>query len=293
MAENVRVSLRWVVEGDSLKKPWVVPRVMECAGKIFVELRTTDVSLSQFLDRPPRGSVQLLDILRQLRNQAVDVVVLEHLKIADPMGTYATPPRCWRCMLENNSTLPETVNVKLPPFHGTHGALEGCEMTLLFESNRSKAISMELTSENATYLRSASKAIEAGSLQAECFGNCRKRRRRARSDIVMPDGSVVKADNVRQTLYVKWTNVDGIKARHYQKPVLWKRRHIAATRRALRRWRQAHHHVMIDGGSYELECADSENLEESADATSDASDDADCENEACASSCSDRENEAS
>ena len=94
-------------------------------------------------------------------------------------------------------------------------------------------------------------------------------------------------------MYVKWTNADGIKAKHYQKPAEWRRRYIAETRRDLHRWRQAHHHVMIDGGSYELECADSEDLEESADATSDASDDADCENEACASSCSDRENEAS
>ena len=138
MAENVRVSLRWVVEGDSLKKPWVVPHVMECAGKPFVELRTTDVSLSQFLDRPPRGSVQLLDILRQLRNQAVDGVVLEQLKIADPMWTSEKAPLNWRRRLDGHAELPETVNVKLPPFHGPDGGLDGCEMTLLFEDRRKK-----------------------------------------------------------------------------------------------------------------------------------------------------------
>ena len=173
MAEALRVVQRWVVEGGSLKKPWFVPRVVDCAGKHFVELKTIDSSLSQFCDRPSKQCLPLLNILRQLRNQAVDGVVLEQLRIADPMGTYENAPRNWRSILRGDAELPETVNVNLPVFHGPDGCLDGCEMTLLFEDRRAKSVAMELTSENVTYLRSASRAIDAGSLSAERFGDCR------------------------------------------------------------------------------------------------------------------------
>ena len=76
MTEALRVVKRWVVEGGSLKKPWFIPRVVDSAGKHFVELKTTDCSLSQFCDRPSKQCVPLLNILRQLRNQAVEVVIL-------------------------------------------------------------------------------------------------------------------------------------------------------------------------------------------------------------------------
>ena len=116
MAEALRVEKRWVVEGGPLKKPWFPPHVVDCAGRPFAELKTTDCSLSQFCDRPSKQCVPLLNILRQLRNQAGDGVVLEHVKIADPMGTYEKVPPYWRNILSGDgmSELPETVNVKFP-----------------------------------------------------------------------------------------------------------------------------------------------------------------------------------
>ena len=61
---------------------------------------------------------------------------------------------------------------------------------------------------------------------------------------------------------------------------------IAATEGALRRWRKARHHVMLDDGTYELECIRSEDQEESAGADEDEASDADRDNEARVSSCS-------
>ena len=138
----------------------------------------------------------LLNILRQLRNQAVDEAVLEQLKENDPIGTYERAPPNWRSLVEP----PETVSVALPAFHSPDGVQDGCEMTLLFEEHKTKPVAMELTPDNLTYLRSASMAFNAGSLSAEAFGNCRKRRRRAEAERVVPDTSIVKASYSRHSM---------------------------------------------------------------------------------------------
>ena len=254
MPEALRVVKRWAVEGGPLKKPWLISRVLDCAGKHFVELKTTDLGLSQFCDRPSKKCVPLLDILRQLRNQVVDEAVLEQLRNADPLGTYERTPPHWRCIVEP----PETVSVTLPAFHGPDGVHDGCEMTLLFEEQRCKSVAMELTPDNLTYLRSASMAINAGSLSAEAFGNCRKRRRRAEAERVVLDTPIVKASYSRHSMYVVWTNAHGRKARHFKKPASWTIADIRAAESALLRWRLSRHHVMNDDGVYELECIRSE-----------------------------------
>ena len=207
MTEALRVVKRWVVEGGSLKKPWLIPRVVDCAGKHFVELKTTDLGLSQFCDRPSKQCVPLLDVLRQLRNQVVDEAVLEQLKENDPIGTYERAPPNWRSLVEP----PETVSVALPAFHSPDGVQDGCEMTLLFEEHKTKPVAMELTPDNLTYLRSASMAFSAGSLSAEAFGNCRKRRRRLEGErIRLERHHVMNDDGVYELEHIRSEDDDGV-----------------------------------------------------------------------------------
>ena len=249
MPEALRVVQRWAVEGGPLKKPWLISRVVDCDGKHFVELKTTDVGLSQFCDRPSKQCVPLLDVLRQLRNQAVDEAVLEQLKENDPIGTYERAPPNWRNLVDP----PETVNVVLQAFNSPDGVQDGCEMTLLFEEHKTKPVAMELTPDNLTYLRSASMAFSAGSLSAEAFGNCRKRRRRLEGERILLDTPIVKCAYQDRSMYVEWTNADGKKARHFKKPASWNMEEIRAAESDLLRWRLERHHVMNDDGVYELE----------------------------------------
>ena len=286
MTEAFRVAKRWVVEGGPLKKPWCPLHVVDCAGKPFAELKTTDSYLSQLCDRPAKQCLQLLKILRHLRNQAVDGVVLEKLKIADPMSSYTKVPPYWRSVLPVDAGLPDTVNVKLPPFRGPDGMPDGCEMTFLFEARRGKPVFMELTPENLTYLRSASVAIDAGNLSAERFGNFPKRRRLSEAARFVRDyDPIVKVDSTRPSLYVFWTTVDGRKARHFRKPASWTAVDVNATQAALRRWRKEHHHVKNSDGAYELECIKSEDDLGSASVHQDGDTDADHVEESCSSGC--------
>ena len=256
MAGPFRIEQRWAVAGGSLKRPWLPQHVVDCDGRPFVELKTADRCINHICDLASKTSVPLLNVLRHLRDQGVNDEILKHLKEADPLGAYETIPVFWRNVLgpDGMSQLPKTINVKVPPFDGPDGMIHGCEMTLLFDVRKVKPVTMEMTSDNLMYLREASKAIAAGNLSAESFGNCPKRRRLSQGERDFPSlESVVKYDAARKSLYVNWTNADGKKKRHFHKPKTWKAADVDATESDLVRWREANHHVANDDGTYELE----------------------------------------
>ena len=95
----MRVEQRWVVEGGPLRKPWLPKHVVDCDGRPFVELKTADRSINQFCDRAVKTCVPVLNVLRHLRNQVVNDEILKHLRMVDPLGTYAKIPVFWRTVL--------------------------------------------------------------------------------------------------------------------------------------------------------------------------------------------------
>ena len=99
MAGPFRIEQRWAVEGGSLKKPWLPKHVVDCDGRPFVELKTADRSINQFCDRAVKTCVPVLNVLRHLRNQVVNDEILKHLRMVDPLGTYAKIPVFWRTVL--------------------------------------------------------------------------------------------------------------------------------------------------------------------------------------------------
>ena len=267
MALPFLIEQRWAVSEGSLKKPWAIRNVVDCDGRPFVELKTSDRDINHLFDMPKDQPFPLLNVLRHLRNQRVDDEIFKHLKLADPLGTYEKIPVFWERVLgpDGVSALPKTVNVTLPSFNGPDGMINACEMTLLFDDRRITPVTMELTSDNVMYLRAASKAIAAGNSSAESFGNCPKRRRLLQDEGDAPHlESVVKYDASRKSLFVNWTNADGKKKRHFHKPKTWKAADVDAAQSNLVRWRHAHHHVANDDGAYELEYIESDNHDASA-----------------------------
>ena len=85
----ITVGKRWVIEGGSLVYPWLPTRVVECAGSAYFECRSEDNKLRKFLGMP-RGEqcCRILSIIRQLRNQNVDALILDLMKVDNPFGQY-------------------------------------------------------------------------------------------------------------------------------------------------------------------------------------------------------------
>ena len=164
MALPFLIEQRWAVAEGSLKKPWIPRNVVDCDGRPFVELKTADRDINRLCDLARKKDVPLLNVLRHLRNQRVNVEILKLLKEADPFGAYLTIPVFWRNVLgpDGVSELPKTVNVTVPPFNGPDGMVNACEMTLLFDDRKVKPVTMELTSDNLMYMRAASRAMAAG-----------------------------------------------------------------------------------------------------------------------------------
>ena len=234
----ITVGKPWVIQGGSLARPWLPARVMECAGSAFFECRSEDNKLRAFLGMP-RGDqcCRILSIIRQLRNQKVDALILEAMKANDPLGQYDNVAEVDRASTSADD-LPLTVGVELPEIVYNDEVAGACKITCLVETAPKRCVSIELTADNLKYLRVATMALTTDHTDELHFApNLSRRSKRPAETKIMLSSKRVRADYRRKALVVEYTDADDRKRKHSHKPKAWEADEIAQTEADLLAWK--------------------------------------------------------
>ena len=233
----VTVAQRWVVEGGSLLTPWVPSRLVNCGGRVFLELKTADRKLASLLGLQGGHEQRFTSVVRQLRNHAVDDVILASMRVNDPLGQFDHVTKEDRASFPADA-LPDTVTIELPEvtYNGEVGG--ACTMTCLAEIARFKCAAIELTSDNLHYVRVATLALAGEHTDELHFApNLSTRKKRPAESKVVISSKFVKADYRRKSLYTRWTDPDGRVKRHYHQPTAWGPDEIAQAEQDLVEWK--------------------------------------------------------
>ena len=238
MAGPSSVAKEWVIRGGDLQRPWMPGgAAVNIDGLDFLKLNTHS-NLSSFCGirtgrtRPP---MPILEVLRKLRNSAVERVALETMKEEDEMWCQDELPRN---NLRLTSSMPRTVKIMLPSVESYNEESCGaCELNAIADLNQNKSVHIELS--NALhYMRVASLALDEGGINENHFTENAgaKRKRLDDSDRVELESPNVKADYRRRSLFIKFLDADGRPHRHYRKPTAWDVDEIAKAEGELVEW---------------------------------------------------------
>ena len=154
----------------------------------------------------------ILDVLRKLRNSAVERVALETMKEEDEMWCQDELPHGWRNNLKLTSSMPRTVKIMLPSVESVNEESCGaCELNAIADLNQSKSVHIELSNNALHYIRVASLALDEGSIDENHFtpNGGAKRQRLDDSDRVVLESPNVKADYRRRSLFITYLDADG------------------------------------------------------------------------------------
>ena len=183
-------------------------------------------------------SCSITNILRQLRNQAVDDIILAAMRRDDPLGQYDRVSKQDRAKVAPDA-LPETVAILLPDVTYNDEIAGACTMTALVEIAPLKCASIELTSQNLNYLRVASLALQSDHTDELHFAGTLSRRKRKVSAECKVETPLKMAgvDYRRHSMFIEWTDGGGRKKKHYQKPARWESEEIVQTEQDLLQWK--------------------------------------------------------
>ena len=204
---------------------------MEVGHRNFIELKTPDGKLRSFLG----DDIAILGVLRQLRNRAVDVIILGLMHESDPYGEYNEVSRRDRATHADN--LPETVDIQLPSVPCKEESVDACTMTCLAAPNICDCVAIELTPANLKYVRVAGQALTTEECD-ECHfdADLNKKSKRRPDEEIITTTTGIKVDYRRKSLYMTWMDPDGRAHKKYIKPVAWTQAEIEKTESLLLRW---------------------------------------------------------
>ena len=219
------VQKRWVIQGGSLTTkggPWC-PHVVQAADSVFIELKTTDNKLRKFMG----DGKDITDVVRELRNRAVDTEATRLCLRSCDRTTWC-------------ESLPETVTIDLPDVEYKEEVAAACTMTCIASASKLQCPAIELTAANLTYLRLAGLALTLDEYDVSMFvpGFRKRQRTPAENRVETPSKHHVKTDYRRKTLFAKWTDMDGRKRKHYEKPTDWTQAEITKTGYSIMDWLQ-------------------------------------------------------
>ena len=239
MAAPPSVAKEWVIRGGDLQRPWIPgDAAVTIDGLDFLKLSThsnlsTSCGIKVGRTRPP---MPILEVLRKLRNSAVERVALETMKEEDEMWCQDELPRN---NLRLTSSMPRTVKIMLPSVESYNEESCGaCELNAIADLNQSKSVHIELSRNALHYIRVASLALDDGSIAETHFtpNVVAKRQRRNDSDRVVLESPNVKADYRRMSLFITYLDADGRPHKHYRKPTAWDDDEITKTEGELVEW---------------------------------------------------------
>ena len=209
-------------------------------GVDFLKLTTHSMlgSVCGIREGRRRPSMPMVDVIRKLRNSAVERVALATMKEEDEMWRQDELPHGWRNNLKLTSAMPRTVKIMLPYVEFEEESCDACELNAIADLNQSKCVHIELSRNALHYIRVASLALDDGSIAETHFTNdvVAKRQRRDGSDRVVIESPNVKADYRRRSLSITYFDADGRPHKRYRKPTAWEADEIAKTEGELVEW---------------------------------------------------------
>ena len=242
MAAPPSAAREWVIRGGDLRGGWIPgDAAVTIDGLDFLKL-TTHSSLGSVCGRKEgrrRPLMPIVDVIRKLRNSAVERVALATMKEEDEMWRQDELPHGWRNNLKLTSSMPRTVTIKLPSVESYNGESSGaCELKVIADVNQNKCVHIELSNNALHYMRVASLALDEGGINENHFTENAgaKRKRLDDSDRVELESPNVKADYRRRSLFIKFLDADGRPHRHYRKPTAWDVDEIAKAEGELVEW---------------------------------------------------------
>ena len=238
----MRVYKKWVIDGGGFKNAvWVVPHVVETdEGLPCVELHMQNSRFPRLFELT-QAQLPFFDVVRDLRNKAVDEIIAQQRREENPLGANEgiVDRRGVRLV-----SLPATTWLELPRVTYRALAAPECKMIVVMELKKHKCASVELSLQNLQYLRVASLAMDADEVDAEFFSsNIVSRKRRREDEKITLNSHHVRISYSRYTLIATWYDADGRSKLRCMRPAAWDEEEIRATEQRLLCWVRLHNHT--------------------------------------------------
>ena len=145
---------------------WVPSKLTVIDDCNYVELHTRNKHLAPMCslrgaakNKSPWADNGFLNQLRDLRNKAVDELLLALLREKDPFATYAELPKDFQRTKADASDIAPTVTVSLPYIEVDGESADAMDIKLLTELIPGRVVAIEMTSAALSYVRLACIAV--------------------------------------------------------------------------------------------------------------------------------------
>jgi len=240
-------SKKWVIECPGMK-PWVpdASDVIEVDTTSFLALKVghwklgrvlTGVAATSLMSNEVPQAFDFIDIMREMRNDAIRNDCVEAMNAEDPMSAVEKLP--WHMTQAGAARkAAATVTIHLPELRIDDVCVGPLDMKVITEMSAQMRVAMELTAENLTYMRVATRALITNAKQRTDFGvrNVPTRRRRDAWERLSLDSAVVHANNAKKRVYVSYVDREGSTRTKYLKPVSWDADGIQGASDDLQQW---------------------------------------------------------
>jgi hypothetical protein len=173
-------------------------------GETYIALHSNDHQMSAFLkgadDECPTNAGFLVHF-RDLRNNAVDTCILDHVRQSDPMCS--SLPRNARKLVDP-ATLPRTVPIKFPAMTVDGVEVPEREVIVLAELVPTKVVSVRMDANMLDTLRAAAIMLTRSGKGPG------KRRRRAKGARVYSGYDCIMTNYRRSQFYIMYNDADGL-----------------------------------------------------------------------------------